>query len=114
MKFVALTEVQTTSLRELQKNGKNHRERQRAHAVLLNGRGYALEQLADIFECDRDTVSSWLELWRKGGVDALQDAPRSGRPGKLDAAAQRLILQAVDSPTPHFKAVVSELLEKKG
>lgn len=112
MKFVTLDERQTADLRELHKNGKSHRERQRAQAVLLNARGISLDELAFIFECDRDTVSGWLDLWQEGGLPALADAPKRGRPLKLDAKAQALVLQAVDSPTPNLKAVVMDTLKK--
>lgn len=73
---------------------------QRAQAVLLNARGVSLDQLAFLFECDRDTVSGWLDLWQEGGLAALADAARSRRPSKLDTAAQTLVSQAVESPTP--------------
>jgi transposase len=112
MKFVTLDEAQASSLRELHKNGKSHRERQRAQAVLLNARGVTLDELAFIFECDRDTVSGWLDLWQAGGLSALADASKSGRPLELDAKAQALILQTVTSPTPNLKAVVMDKLKK--
>jgi transposase len=112
MKFVTLNEAQTASLRELHKNGKSHRERQRAQAVLLNARGVTLDELAFIFECDRDTVSGWLDLWQAGGQPALADTPKSGRPVKLDAKAQALVLQAVESPTPNLKAVLMDKLKR--
>lgn len=112
MKFVQLNEEQVVSLRALHKSGHSHRERQRAQAVLLNARGMSLEQLSFVFECDRDTVSDWLDDWQKGGVGFLADAPKSGRPLILDEAAQSQILQAVSSPTPNLKAVVLDELKK--
>lgn len=112
MKFVKLTPEQTAQLRTLHKNGKSHRERVRAQAVLLNARGMSLEQLFFVFECDRDTVSGWLDDWQSGGVAALCDAPKTGRPLSLDEAAQRQVLQAVAMPTPNLKAVVLEELKK--
>ena len=77
----------------------------------------SLERLSFVFECDRDTVSDWLDDWQKGGVAFLADAPKSGRPLILDEAAQSQmaqsqILQAVSSPTPNLKAVVLDELKK--
>jgi len=46
-----------------------------------------------VFECDRDTVSSWLDDWQSGGETALADAAKSGRPLSLDRAAQSVVLQ---------------------
>lgn len=112
MKFVKLNEEQAASLRALHKNGSSHRERQRAQAVLLNARGMSLDQLAFVFECGRDTVSGWRDDWQGGGITALSDAPKSGRPVSLDETAQRQVLQAVATPTPNLKAVVLDELKK--
>ena len=63
MKFIpALTEANQTALEAVYHQAKTHRQRQRAHAVLLSAKGFTLEQLADIFSVDRDTVSGWLNL----------------------------------------------------
>jgi transposase len=107
-----LDEVQAAQLRVLHKNGHSHRERQRAQAVLLSARGMSLEQLSFVFECDRDTVSGWLDDWQAGGLAALSDAAKSGRPCRLDAATQAQVLQAVATPTPNFKGVVMDELKK--
>lgn len=112
MKFVQLTPEQEAELRALHKNGKSHRERQRAQAILLNARGMSLDQLAFVFECDRNTVSSWLDSWQERGVAALADASRSGRPLRLDEAARRQVLQAVANPTPNLKGVVMDELKR--
>lgn len=109
---MTLTREQEGELRLLHKSGKSHRERQRAQAVLLSGRGMSLEQLAFVFECDRDTVSSWLDEWQRGGLPALADAPKSGRPPHLDEAAQAQVLQGVSTPTPNLKAQVLQGLKK--
>ena len=55
----------------------------RAHAVLLSARGYSLDQIADIYQQDRDRVSLWLDWWDEHGYDGLADDPKSGRPATL-------------------------------
>jgi transposase len=112
MKFAHLTDEQASALQVLHKSGKSHRERQRAQAVLLSARGMSLDQLAFVFECDRDTVSNWLNDWQSGGVTALSDAAKSGRPPSLDATAQSVVLQVVSSATPNFKGVLQDELKK--
>jgi len=112
MKFVQITDEQSAALRVLHKSGQSHRERQRAQAVLLSARGMSLDQLAFVFECDRDTVSSWLDDWQSGGEAALADGAKSGRPPSLDSVAQSVVLQAVSFPTPNFKGVLVDELKK--
>ncbi len=65
MRFVKLTQEQQEQLERLYRESDNHRERQRAQALLLSNRGYRMEQLADLFSADRDTVSNWFGSWEK-------------------------------------------------
>jgi len=37
----------------------------RAHATLLSDRGYAVDRIADIYEVDRESVSTWLDRWER-------------------------------------------------
>lgn len=66
-KFVnELSNEQREELRQAMKTG-NEQVRRRAHAVLLSARGYTIDQIADIYEVDRDRVSHWLDRWEDGG-----------------------------------------------
>jgi len=114
MKFVQpLTPAEAELLRQFRKSGLTQRERERAHALLLSARGYTREQLADIFDVDNDTISGWIDRWHERGLDALADAPKSGRPSKLDAPAQQQVRDALERPAPHLKARVLPDLKKK-
>ncbi len=44
------------------------------------------------------TVRRWLARFRDGGIAALADAPRAGRPPKADAAYLAALERAVDTP----------------
>ena len=56
-KFVQpLTEVQREQLKEVMKSHSPQRTRMRAPAVLLSERRYAIDQIADISQVDRDRV----------------------------------------------------------
>jgi transposase len=86
MRYVRLSEEQTVQLEQLYKHSLHHRERQRAQALLLSHRGYPIEQLAELFAVDRDTVSRWFDRWDQPAAScsiALQDQARAGRPSKL-------------------------------
>jgi len=72
MKFIAPLDDQTQEqLRLLLHSSPNARVRQRAHAVLLSSKRYPINQIADIFEVDRDTVSRWLSNWDEQHFDGL-------------------------------------------
>src|SRR6266542_7022710 len=55
----------------------------RLKVVQLAGRGYTVQALAEIFDLHEQSVRSYLHAYMEGGVAALPDAPRSGRPAKL-------------------------------
>ena len=52
----------------------------RARMVLLADDGMPLDQIARVVGADRTIVRTWLDRYRAGGLTALQDRPRSGRP----------------------------------
>jgi transposase len=88
MRYTQLTSEQNQQLTQLYKTSTDHRERQRAHALLLSQRNYTIPDLADLFEVDRHTVSRWMDRWQDWLSKATQpltllDQPRSGRPTTL-------------------------------
>lgn len=89
-KFVQpLTEEQREQLKEVMKSQAPQRTRMRAHAILLSERQYSIDQIADIYQTDRDRVSEWLDWWEQYQFDGLDDDPRSGRPPKLTEKEQK-------------------------
>ena len=113
-KLTALADADRSALEVVYRSGNTHRERQRAQAILLSSRGYSLDQLAEILSSDRDTVSRWLSRWEKEGLSGLTDAPRSGRPHKMDAVAEAAVRDILEHPSPNLKAVITTELEKRG
>ncbi len=108
-----LSKDEVSGLEQMHREGASHRERVRAHAVLLSAKGFALDTLAIIFSADRDTVRDWLDRFEQGGVAALSDAPKSGRPGKITPGVQAILQEALQNPTPDFKPQLLERLKKR-
>jgi transposase len=78
------------------------RLRERLEMVKAAALGYGLEQIAAWSGRAPDTVLRWLEEFRLGGVAALADAPRAGRPPKAAAAYRAALEQAVETPPPRL------------
>ncbi len=92
MRFIPpLNLREQNALNEVMKSSTNFKERQRAHAILLSTKKYRIEDLSDIFEVDRDTVSEWLTRWEEHGINGLKDAPRSGRPRKTRSRKRKTV-----------------------
>lgn len=88
MRYVQLTPAQSQQLNQLYKTSSDHRERQRAHALLLSERGYTIPDLAELFAVDRDTISRWIDRWQHWLTTPQQsltllDQARQGRPSGL-------------------------------
>lgn len=71
---------------------------QRAHMVLLSGRGYTVEQIAEIFGAGEDVVRQWLRRYEREGPPGLDDRPRPGRPPKDRLARHIVDAQASNPP----------------
>lgn len=52
----------------------------RAWIVLLAADGVPLDRIARLVGVDRNVVRMWVDRYRVGGLAALEDRPRSGRP----------------------------------
>jgi transposase len=51
---------------------------ERIHFVLLFARGYSLEQIAQLYQIDQRTVSTWIERFQQEGLLGLDDRPEPG------------------------------------
>lgn len=113
-KFVnELTEEQREELRGLMKTA-NEQVRRRAHAVLLNSRGYSVDRIADIYEVDRDTVSRWLDQWEGDGTNGLHDQEGRGRKPTLNQKEQKQAIKIVEKDPRSSKRSLTRIEEKTG
>ena len=89
MRFVSLQDSEVSLLEKVRKMHQSYRVRDRAHALILSHKGKKIEEVAEIFEVSRDTVSEWYSRWESGGLPALQDAPGKGRKPKLQGVKKK-------------------------
>jgi hypothetical protein len=68
----------------------------RASIVLRAGAGEGTSAIARELRISRPTVIAWRERYRSGGIAALEDAPRSGRPKTVDEAV--IIARTLEPP----------------
>lgn len=78
------------------------RVRHRADALLLVANGRSLAAVARDVHTSSSRLRAWRDRFLADGRDGLQDRPRSGRPPKLDAAAETCLITALaSSPMDH-------------
>jgi len=94
-------EIQT--LEDMHKNHPCHAPRIRAHAILLSDAGFKLSMIASVYGVCRQTAATWLHAWEDGGICALFDKPRSGRPRILCEEAETEALVSVNQSPRSLK-----------
>ena len=115
VKFVSpLSEEQIEKLRVMLKNSDQPRVRQRAHAILLSGEAFSVDEIAKIGGVDRDTVSSWIDKWERFGLEGLKDKPRSGNPGILTEEEKQLVLELCKETPRSISRLIALLFEQTG
>ena len=74
--------------------------RQRAIAIRLLHLGQKPEAVAQVVMVSANTIWTWHRRYRQGGLNALQDRPRSGRPSKADGEYVTRLEQLLETD-PH-------------
>jgi transposase len=90
MRFIKLTLDQAVELKEKMLGSEDYREISRYRAMMLSHKGYTINDLADIFDVDRDTITNWFDRYETQGISGLKDLPRSGRNPKLSDSQKKL------------------------
>ena len=86
----------------------------RATGLLEMHRGKPFTEIAATLRVSRMTVANWRDGYRKNGLKCLQEAPRSGRPIKMEGRqrAQITALACSQAPEGHVRWTLRLLAEK--
>jgi transposase len=74
----------------------SQRTRARAHMLRLNAQGWTVPAIAEIFECQENTVRRTLQRWQQDGLAGLWDAPGRGAKAKWQEADLRYLEQCLE------------------
>src|SRR5215468_1410393 len=92
MKYVTpLNEAEIQTLHDMHRYHPSRRTRMRAHSLLLSHQGISIPRLAQIYQVDRRSVSSWIDRWQTYGLVGLYDQPGAGRRPTLSADEQQMV-----------------------
>jgi transposase len=81
-----LSEAELKELETAIRKDKRPGVRDRGIVVRLLHLGYPAEEIAEMQVISKPTVYACYHRWEEGGVDALADKPRSGRPPKVTSS----------------------------
>ena len=115
MKFVKkLTEREQKALEHMRDKHPKTMTRKRAHSLLLSQEGYCLGKISDILGVCRQSVSSWLETWKKDGLAGLIEKKRTGRPRILSQLEEKKVIELVASHPRKLKTVLADIMDRTG
>ena len=86
----------------------------RATALLELDRGKTMQAVAETLGVSNVTVAAWRDSYKEQGLKCLEDAPRSGRPIKIDGTQRAKItaLACSEAPEGHARWSLRLLAEK--
>ncbi len=99
---VQLSKRELAELQNITRRGShNTRTVTRARILLLSHTGNGKDVIAELLGVNRSTVRDVRNRYHTGGIErALHDAPRSGKPGKIDATLEAHIVAIACSDPP--------------
>ena len=80
----------------------------------MSFQGYSVDEIADILNVHRNTVSKWIKLFEQNGLDGLKTKIGQGRSSILDKSEQKLALEISKRHPTNTKAAVDEIEQKIG
>src|ERR1051325_3870445 len=72
----------------------------RARIVLLSHEGMSVEKIAEHLHTRPARISKWRQRFAEGGLNALSDAPRCGKPHTYTEETERRVLRLLDQSPP--------------
>jgi len=74
------------------------RDWKRVQAVILAKRGWTASHIATSLGCSLRAVKNWVAQYNRGGIEALRERPRSGRPRSLSPEHYPRLRQRLEAP----------------
>jgi len=98
---IKLTEQEEAVLRGwTRKSSGEQRLVERARIILMSHEGVSVEKIAERLNTRTARVSKWRQRFMRDRLNALSDAPRSGKPSQYDSATEQRVLELLDRKPP--------------
>ncbi len=114
-KYVSpLSDDDVIFLENVVKKDSNFRVRTRAHIILLSFKGFCIDDISEIFDLNRDTVSSCISSWENSGRDGLADRPKCGRPPGITSSDMEALKKIIGEAPQTVRHILARLEEETG
>ena len=115
MRYVSeMTESELITIESAYKNHPSARVRIRAQMIILSNKDYNVQEIADICQMTRQTVSTVISRWEEFGLIGLYDKPRPGKPRALTVEDEKFIFDMVKEEPRSINKIISCLEDQRG
>lgn len=108
----SLTTVDREKLKATFKTSLSHAARVRAHAILLSDRQFSIDEIAEIFSVNRNTVMEWFDRWED--EHSVEDFPGRGRKATLNEEEQKEVIKMLDEQPNSSSQTRAQVEQKMG
>lgn len=95
-----LTAEELKEIEKAIKHDKRPEVVQRSMAIRLLHLGNKPEEVAQMQAVSKPTIYGWFHRWQGGGVEALANRPKSGRPLKADDEYSLVLMEVIEKSPP--------------
>ncbi len=113
MKNFWLTEEQLLELRKAHRAERNRNAAYKINAVILLGTGWNLKQVKEALLIDNETLRSYVEKYKSGGIKDLLRTYHQGRVCHLDESQQETLREKLESTIFLTTSAVIDYVEKE-
>jgi len=98
----------------ISQNGNTPTIRSRATALLLSSKSYKINEICNILDVERHSISRWIKNWDSNGRDSLKDAVHTGRKRKLTEKEEKRAKELVDENPRRLDKALDALEKETG
>lgn len=99
-------------LKDLEESSKeSYRTRRRAQAIRLSFQGNSINELARIYNVNRNTIGIWISNWEDHQFSSLYDLPGKGRKSMIQPEEHDKIVEWVEATPQQLKTVLVKIEE---
>lgn len=116
-RYIKLTESSIVDLEKGRKSGKKNTFRQRCHYILLSHQGKSVDEIAEIYQVGRNSITNWFNRYESSGIEGLQTAKGKGRPPIVCVENESEVVQIekwVEQHAQNLKPVLVKIEENLG
>jgi len=116
-RFIKLSESERIKLESGYKSGKQSTFRQRCHYILLSSQGKSINEISEIYQRHRVSITTWFNRYESSGIEGLQTAKGRGRPPivRIDNISEvKQIEDWVEDSSQNLKPVLVKIKKEFG